>query len=549
MSRLTKSAEKPSIALKFAEQAEVNYMGGISYKLNPLDALRIMATSCIFGEPQYYRDGDSSPATISNINHLQDSLFGELYALLLRERNKGLTTANVMEKTIDDALSYDFAATMRFADELRNKYWMRLNPSVICVRAAMHPKRKEFTSTYPGLFKDIVSVVAKRPDDLTSMIEYYIYANGSKNGIPRILKDSIAKRIKEYDRYQMAKHANKGIGLVDVVRITHAHNDLIDELMKNGKVTADEDKVSWRTYRSDGRTWEYIFNKTFMTHQDILFNLRGIFSEDIDLELAKKILDSLVNSSINSMAFPYRYWTAYNILENSSINHRQLVLDALEFCLDKALELHPKLNGKVMCLSDNSGSAWGAFTFEGSKTLIGKIDNLSSLMTAMTADEGYVGLFGDKLEVCSVSKRNGVLNQLKDLNAIERVHRKLGGSTENGIWLFWDKAIRNKEHWDTVFIYSDMQAGHGGLYGINPDEYKNYTINHRYVDVLKLVDEYRKKVNKKVNVISVQTGGYKNSVIPEHLYRGAILSGWTGKEAIFAKALIDEWDRIENKQQ
>ncbi len=65
---------------------------------------------------------------------------------------------------------------------------------------------------------------------------------------------------------------------------------------------------------------------------------------------------------------------------------------------------------------------------------------------------------------------------------------------------------------------------------------------------MKLVDTYRKKVNSKVNVFSIQTAGYDNMVIPEHAYRGAILSGWTSKEAKFADALIKEWDQIEESK-
>jgi hypothetical protein len=40
--------------------AEVNYMGGISYKINPLDTLKMVTASSIFAEPQYYRDGDGN---------------------------------------------------------------------------------------------------------------------------------------------------------------------------------------------------------------------------------------------------------------------------------------------------------------------------------------------------------------------------------------------------------------------------------------------------------------------------------------------------------
>jgi hypothetical protein len=60
-----------------------------------------------------------------------------------------------------------------------------------------------------------------------------------------------------------------------------------------------------------------------------------------------------------------------------------------------------------------------------------------------------------------------------------------------------------------------------------------------------LVEKYRQTVNPKVNVFTVQVAGYDNSVLPENLYRGAILAGWTGKESTFAKAVSDTWDQVE----
>jgi hypothetical protein len=199
-----------------------------------------------------------------------------------------------------------------------------------------------------------------------------------------------------------------------------------------------------------------------------------------------------------------------------------------------------------MSLCDNSGSAWGTMNSEYGSVHVAEIANLSSLITAKQSDEGHVGVFGDNLDTREVSKRNGLLSQLEESN---NRGKGVGGGTENGIWLFWDKAIREKQHWDTVFIYSDMQAGHGGLYGVNYREYKDFI--HKkggsYIDVLALVQKYRKEVNSKVNVFSVQVAGYNNSVLPENLYRGAILGGWTGKEPIFAKAIIEAWDEIENR--
>jgi hypothetical protein len=94
-----------------------------------------------------------------------------------------------------------------------------------------------------------------------------------------------------------------------------------------------------------------------------------------------------------------------------------------------------------------------------------------------------------------------------------------------------------------------MQAGHGGLFGERQSDYRQYVHKRggSYIDVLALVEKYRATVNSKVNVFTVQVGGYNNSVLPENLYRGAILAGWTGKESIYAKAVIDTWNDIENK--
>ena len=96
-----------------------------------------------------------------------------------------------------------------------------------------------------------------------------------------------------------------------------------------------------------------------------------------------------------------------------------------------------------------------------------------------------------------------------------------------------------------------MQAGHGNLYGTDASKYAKYLHkNHggtRYIDVLALAQKYRDTVNPKVNLFTVQVAGYDNTVLPENLYRGAILAGWTGKEPIFAKAVIDTWNQIESK--
>ena len=49
--------------LTFDPSAVLNFHGGISYEPGPLETLKMISASSIFGEPQYYRDGKSAPKT------------------------------------------------------------------------------------------------------------------------------------------------------------------------------------------------------------------------------------------------------------------------------------------------------------------------------------------------------------------------------------------------------------------------------------------------------------------------------------------------------
>ena len=255
----------------------------------------------------------------------------------------------------------------------------------------------------------------------------------------------------------------------------------------------------------------------------------------------------------NGKQFPFRYMSAYDAVKKCrGVNNKGVILDALNDCLDIACDNLPKLKGKSAFLSDNSGSAWGTCTSEFGTVTVGNIDNLSSMIGALNSDDGRVFAFGDRLMEFIVSKRDGILTQAQQMSKVAR--KEVGFATENGIWIFLKNAIDKKQHWDNIFIYSDMQAGHGGLYGTSEgmDEYKEagYGTGYsgQYVDVAKLIDDYRQNVHPKVNVFSIQTAGYTNVVVPEYGYRTNIVYGWTGKELVFADAMIKLWDEIDDRE-
>ncbi len=544
MSKLSKAVEAmhEDVVLR-KDETEVNFMGGDSYKLNPLETLKMISASSIFGEPSYYRDGRSAKKTLYKVDRLVKDW------LIIPDHYVGKNTEQIMESAIDAALEYDFGATLKWATTLRNDFLMRLNPQVIMVRAAMHPNRKEWTEANPGKFNEYNQMVMKRADEPMSQMAYYLYLNkGKKNKIPSVIKRSWADNLSKLNRYKVAKYKNHEIGMINGVRLCHANSKVLDELMTSGTVEVSEDSKTWENLRSEGKTWEEIFDTVDMGHMALLRNIRGVFTESDNKDLFVRYMTKLKSTVKDGKQFPFRYWSAIQAVQGSNCNFKPLIIDALEECMDIAIDNYPKLKGKTMCLSDNSGSAWGAVTTEYGSVTVANIDNLSSVITAACSDEGYVGKFGDRLITHPISKRRGILSQAE---AITRDRdRDVGGGTEGGIWEFFRNAIDKKEHWDNIFIYSDMQAGHGGLYGTssqyNDYRRRGYDIGN-HINVFKLVQDYRKTVNPKVNVFSIQTAGYTNNLMPEMAYRTAILSGWTGKEASFAEEYIRQWDEIEAK--
>lgn len=503
---------------KHIDEQVVNFMDGISYKTNPLLELEMIAASSIFGEKSYYRN---------------DGV-----------KNKELnSTTQVFINACDKALEYDFKGVLELAKKLRYEYNMRLNPALIMVRASMHDKRVAFNEENNDFMRLCIEEVINIPTDIWNQFELWMFFNGSKSKLPTILKKAWANILNKTKKYQLAKYKTKA-KIIDLVRICHAHSDDIDELMKNGTIEVSDEESTWEKLRSEGKSWTEILQSTYVPHMALLRNLRGIFLEITDKDVANQVLKLLEDGVEKGKQFPFRYWSALKAIDNSNVNFASDIEESLNRCLDKAMVNFPKLKGKTICLSDNSGSAWGTFTTEYGSVKVAEIDNLSSIMTAFNSDEGYVGIFGDRLEIESVNKRDGVLSQLDKIQS--KHSHSIGCSTENGIWLFFSEAIKKKIKYDNIFIYSDMQAGHGGLYGINSADYLGYITRGSYIDVLKLIQVYRQKVNPRVNVFSIQTAGYDNNVVPENEYRTSILTGWTGKESLYAQALIDIWNKMEN---
>jgi len=528
---------------KVQAEKHLNFMGGAGYFLNDrVRQLEMAASSCFFGEPQYYhRDKDDKrPVREHNPHSLSASdvtkLREQLNAIDPQEW-RGLTPKAMMVRAIDAALDCDPVRTLALACKLRTQDHIRTTPQVILVRAAHH-KAVKGTNLIRLCGQDIL----QRPDEAAVQLAYHLETYGKDTPIPNSLKRLWRKKLTFLTEYELAKYKleGRGVKLVDVVNLVHPKSEEVGKLVRGELKNTETWEAIISSKGSTRKTWEEALEH--MGHMALLRNIRNLHEHDVPY---KTFLKKLVDGAKYGKQLPFRYYSAFKALGETP----GPIQDAIETCMEVALGDLPRFEGKAMFLCDNSGSAWGATTSSMGTMHIAEIANLTAVLGAHLADEGYVGVFGDELEVLPIRKKGSIFEQLKEVT--DKGHG-IGGGTENGIWLFWDKAIRNKEHWDNVFVFSDMQAGHGGLYGLDPRQYRGYAWNahtdHAHIDVGKLINAYRARVNPNVNVYLVQVAGYQDIILPEFYKRTYILSGWSEGLFKFAHQMSNMMEQEQAQQ-
>ena len=539
-----------------------NFMNGKCFEsFNPITELHMISLSGFLGEPSYYDQNYKIKSRINIDNYL-----------IMDQKN--LSRDEIFLNACEKALDYDFKETLLFAVKCRNEFFMRKSTAQILAIAARHHKRVEFNKKNPMIFRNVIIECCLIPSDLTSIHNSWISLVGSKSGFPTFMKRAFEDYLKNISSYQLEKYRKD---CIDMVRICHINKKSlkcnlykngddrdISKIMKDGKLFLSDGELKWETLRSRGLEWIEILEalEWRMPHMAALRNIRNFASSDPGIKNMNKYLEMLLSGVENGKQFPFRYISAYNNFKNYRVgvnpkkkNYKvmeikpiyiNLIIFCLEECLQKSMKCYPCLEGDVISLSDNSGSAHGTFTSTYGTVTISDIDNLSSLFSAYNCTgRGVVGLFGDNLKLYEVDKKRTLLEQYQE---IKKISTTVGINTENGVWLFFKNAFEDPKNYkfDHWFCYSDMQVGHGNLYGNDKTMNSIFRVNNsEYIEIHECINKYRKDVNSKINTYMVQTGGYNNAILPELLYRGVILSGWTGNEVKYAYEFSKLWNQIE----
>ncbi|MBE6424185.1 hypothetical protein [Succinivibrio dextrinosolvens] len=465
-----------------------SYAGGWNCRLSPATALKQHFASGVYNETKFYLRYDEDSSEYS-------------------------------KKVIQEALESDPAEVVKVAVELYEDYEMRLNP-IFLLMYMLHPYREWRDEIREG-FKRIT----KSPMDIKKQFDLYLFFYESKNKLPSFLKRLWKKRIEGLSRYQLQKYKNKA-NLFDIIKICHAHNSDIDELLKNGCLKLSESEATWEELHSSGKSWSEILNTIEIPYLALLRNLRGIIRSVKDPVLIDKVIATLKASE--SKLQPYRYYIAYETVRSEDSPFKDKILSCIASLLDSSLSDIGGLEGKTLVLSDNSNSTHTECVTGKSQITCREINNLSALITAVKSDYAKIYPFSVDTFGYEVSKTKDILSQMVELDGLIRKDPSMFRSTqiEKSLYIaLFDSEVV----YDNVFIYTDAQDS---SYYSCEDVIKSYL-----------------RLNPKLNVFVVQTAGYATSLLPVSFYRVGNLCGFTGKEIIEAKKMIKEWDEFEKQNQ
>jgi hypothetical protein len=405
------------------------------------------------------------------------------------------------------------------------------------MRSSFHILVGELSRNHRGdsIVKNTIKLGAERVDDLLEIAAYL------ERPLPNQIKKGIREAVAKFNAHKLAKYRgeNKEFSLVDIFNLVHPKPDSKSENAYKKLITNElKNTATWEARLSKGESKGEVFKEMLeddeLGYMATLRNLRNIVQsgDTKAIKLAAKLIADKEEVK-KSKQLPFRFLSAFEAIGVSQSRGRKIVfekdvdgVELLKEALEKALKASvaniPKLYGKTMILTDNSGSMRGdyggssALSAYSSRTTA-NIANLFAVLYWLRADNTFVGVFGDNLEQPKLDREKGVF---ENYDKIDRVGATIGGGTEHGIFEAMRNLIETKEIVDRIVIFSDSQIGERcQWYGTDRFDSENGG------NFNKLFNEY-KKINPDVKVYSIDLKGYGNKIAPGGIY---LLGGWSDK--------------------
>lgn len=507
----------------------VNHMGEKAYKPNAEEELVSTVMTTMLSDSYYEKEKDKVER-IKNLMDQVDPYFAAQTALYVRKEGKLRSVTHLMA-------------------------------SVIASKAS----GKEWASRF-------YNKIVMRPDDMSEILGCYAALNDKNpkklRGISSAIKKGFKTALEGLDPYRIDKYKmdSRVITMIDLVNLFHPKSNQVNKTafqyliegrslsgLYESKILEKEMSKAGQDKKDNKEKKEALGDAI----RDVVSNVKGMpifnmvrnlvniikYAPDQIDEVCRQL--TIEEKVLNSKMLPFRFASAFKEVENIGTDgsdndivfesdkkrakltarNKYKILDALEKAITISCKNLPVLEGRSAILIDHSGSVRGDMGGSSevsafSKTSTAVIGNLFGCMIASVLPDVFIGMFGDKLINYEYDRSKGVLwNNKKSFTA----GGECGGATENGLFAFLDKCVKDKIKVDNLYVISDMQIGDG------ESVVWEKSSNYKYGKFAELLKGF-KKVNPNCKIVSISIQGYGS----EMFYRGSNIlniAGWS--ESIF----------------
>lgn len=401
----------------------------------------------------------------------------------------------------------DRSYVLKLANYARNEMHLRTLPMILLAEAStMHSGS---TNEAKSDVRHYVPKIVRRADEPGELLAYWIstLGAGTKAKLPNALKKGLSDALTRFDEYQLAKYNRAAaVRLKDVLMLVHAKPDtperawLYKRVLEDKLATPDTWEVAISTQGSRAETWNAIAPK--MGIMALVRNLRNFEQHDAQDAMLHAIGVITDPERVRaSKLLPFRWLAAEREVQS------QVLKDALREAMNLSLANVPVWEGSTAIFVDLSGSMSSPLSRQ-SKLMYVDVASLMGAMATKLANAAYlVGGFGESYADVPVSRHDSVLT-----NAAKIRHTAVGHSTN--AWLTIESLRKRKKVFDRVLIFSDMQCynTYGG----------QQSLAEQWI-------RYRKEVNPKAMLYSVDLAGYGTLQFPQDDTGVVQLAGWSDR--------------------
>lgn len=386
---------KMNLAVRYQEKT---HEGAPASRMTPEQALRRSVLSCLLWEREFYEDGQSIANRITDL----------------------------AEKVTPQVLA-------DLAIEAREKFNLRHVPLLLLTCLA---KRGG------SLVGETIERVIQRADELAEFLA--MYWRKGKTPVSAQVKKGLARALRKFDEYQLAKYDRAGaVRLRDVLFISHAKpvNDeqaaLWKRLAQNELQTPDTWEVALSGGADKKETFERLLKEGNLGYLALLRNLRNMEQSGVDVGLVR---DAILARKGARRVLPFRYVAATRAAP--------MFEPYLDQALVASLEGMEALSGTTAILVDVSGSMDAPLS---SRSDLKRADAAATLASIIP---GNVRVFSFSNAVVECPPRKGMAG----VDSILRSQQHGGTELFRAI-----EAVNAQVPHDRIIVITDEQAN--GMWG------------------------------------------------------------------------------------